>query len=259
LPGLSQKLKMAAIKETPQEFIKSVVFTSFYMTTGFLIILAAILSKISINKILLIIAFPVLFVIVFLYFVNMPDVKIVSKRKSIDREIIYAGRFLVVELQSGVLLYNAMKNVSKSYKDIGNAFGEIIHAIDLGTSIEDALRESIEYTPSNDFRRMLWQIMNALKTGSDVSDSLKSVLDQITREQIIEVQSYSKKLNPLAMFYMILAVILPSLGITMLVVMSSFVSIELTLGILLGISAVLGLLQFMFFTIIKSSRPAVSV
>jgi flagellar protein FlaJ len=189
----------------------------------------------------------------------MPDVRIVSKRKSIDKEIIYAGRFLVVELQSGVLLYNAMVNISKSYKDIGNAFGEIIHSIDLGTSVEDALKEAIEFTPSNDFRRMLWQVMNALRTGSDVSESLKSVLDQVTREQIIEVQSYSKKLNPLAMFYMILAVILPSLGITMLVVMSSFISLELGLGALLGIASVLAMLQFIFYKIIKSSRPAVSV
>jgi flagellar protein FlaJ len=98
-----------------------------------------------------------------------------------------------------------------------------------------------------------------LKTGSDISESLKAVVEQITREQIIEIQTYAKKLNPLAMFYMIIAVILPSLGITMLIVLSSFVSISLDLTILIAIAVMLGLLQLMFYAIIKSSRPAVGV
>ena len=152
-----------------------------------------------------------------------------------------------------------MANVVKSYKEIGKVFAEITNNIDLGTPIEDALNDAIEYTPSYDFRRMMWQIINALRTGSDVSESLKSVIEQITREQIIEIKAYAKKLNPLAMFYMIIAVILPSLGITMLIVMSSFISVQLSLPILISIVVLLGLMQFMFFVIIRSSRPAVSV
>ena len=106
---------------------------------------------------------------------------------------------------------------------------------------------------------MLWQIINALRTGSDVSESLKSVIEQITKEQIIEIKTYAKKLNPLAMFYMIIAVILPSLGITMLIVLSSFISLQLSLPLLVGIAILLGLLQMIFFVVIKSSRPSVSV
>ena len=61
------------------------------------------------------------------------------------------------------------------------------------------------------------------------------------------------------MFYMIIAVILPSLGITMLIVLSSFISFGLSLEVLIGIAVLFGLLQLMFFVMIKSSRPAISV
>ncbi|MBD3355192.1 hypothetical protein GF361_04370 [Candidatus Woesearchaeota archaeon] len=247
------------MKDNPEEFIKKTFFTSFYMTTGLIIFLIAVFSKFKFLAFMSALIFPLLFIGMFFYFVKLPDVKIIKKRKSIDKEVVYAGRFLIVEMESGVLLYDAMANVVKSYKEIGKAFKDILNSIDLGTSIEAALNEAIEYTPSPDFRRLLWQIINALRTGSDVSESLKSVIDQITREQIIEIKTYAKKLNPLAMFYMIIAVILPSLGITMLIVLSSFISLELSLPMLVGIAVLIGLLQLIFFVVIKSSRPAVSV
>ena len=123
--------------------------------------------------------------------------------------------------------------------------------------MEDALTEAVEYIPSDNFRRLLWQILNSIRTGSDISKSLESVLDQIAREQIIEVDKYSKRLNPFAMFYMIIAVILPSLGVTMLVVLSSFIDFELNLTIFLVIAFLLAFVQFMFLSMIKFSRPAI--
>jgi len=247
------------MKETPVEFVKRTFFTSFYMTTGFILFLAAVFIKIKFLIVILAFLFPLVFIAMFFYFIKLPDVKIIKKRKSIDKEVVYAARFLIVEMESGILLYDAMANVAKSYKEIGKIFKDILHSIDLGTPIEDALNVAIEYTPSSDFRRILWQIINALRTGSDVSESLKSVVEQITREQIIEIKTYAKKLNPLAMFYMIIAVILPSLGITMLIVLSSFISLQLSLGVLVSIAVLLGIVQFMFYVIIRSSRPAVSV
>ena len=259
IPSLDLKLKQAGMKYTPEEFVKKTFFTSFYMTTGLVLFLAALFSKAKLLVLILLVLFPVLFIGSFFYFVKLPDVRIVKKRKAIDREVVYAGRFLIVEMESGVLLYDAMANVVKSYKEIGKAFKDILNSIDLGTTMENALNEAIEFTPSPDFRRMMWQIINALRTGSDVSESLRSVIEQITKEQIIEIKTYAKKLNPLAMFYMIIAVILPSLGITMLIVLSSFISLQLSLTVLMGIALLLGVLQFIFFIVIKSSRPAVSV
>jgi len=90
-------------------------------------------------------------------------------------------------------------------------------------------------------------------------DGKKKKITEETQEQLIEVKEYGRKLNPLAMFYMIIAVILPSLGITMLIVLSSFISLDLSLGVLVGIAVIIGVMQFMFYVIIKSSRPAVSV
>lgn len=257
LPDLKSKLKKAGMEDKPEEFIKKTFLTAFYMATGIIVFLILILAKYNVLKGILFILPPIIFVFLFFYMLKFPDVILSKKEKEINREIVFAGRYLIIELESGVSLYNALINVSKNYDVIGKYFKEIINKVDLGTPIEDALNEAVELTPSNNFRRILWQILNSLRTGSDVAQALNAVIEQIVKEQIIEVNKYGRKLTPLAMFYMIISVILPSLGITMLVVLSSFLEFELNLTLLIFIAFLLGFVQFMFLSIIKFSRPAI--
>jgi flagellar protein FlaJ len=258
-PGLPLKLRQAGMKHTPEEFVKKTLLSSFYLTTGMVLIIGAMVAKIKFLLTVLLMTTPALFIIFFFYFIKLPDVKIIRKKREINQEIIYAGRFLIVELRSGVLLYDALKNVSKSYKSIGKYFRDIITSVDMGTNLEDALVDAIEYTPSEDLRRVLWQILNALNTGADVADSLAAVVEQITKQQTIEINQYAKKLNPFAMFYMMIAVIMPSLGITLLVVLSSFFPVKLDTTVLTIVAIFLGFLQLGFLAMIKSSRPAVGL
>jgi len=257
LPNLKHSLKKAGINYKSEEFVKRTFLSAFYMTTGIIIFLTLILAKFDVLKGVMIIFIPIIFVILFTYMLKLPDVTISKKGKGINKEIVFAGRHLIIELESGVPLYNALINVSKSYEVIGRYFREITNKVDLGTSMEDALTEAIEFIPSNDFRRLLWQILNSIRTGSDISKSLSSVLEQVAREQTIEVRKYGKRLNPMAMFYMIIAVILPSLGVTMLVVLSSFIEFEVNLTIFMIIAFLLAFIQYMFLSMIKFSRPAI--
>ena len=79
----------------------------------------------------------------------------------------------------------------------------------------------------------------------------------MVKEHQIEISEYGRKLNPLAMFYMLMAVVVPTLGITLLTIMAIFVGIKLELIHLLAIAGMIGFMQFMFVAIISSSRPAI--
>jgi pilus assembly protein TadC len=256
IPELNIKLQQAGMPDTGVDFIKKTVFSSFYMTTGVIVAFAFLLSKMGVNVLFLIFAYPILFMMMFAYFLKFPDVKILKIQREIDREIVFAGRFLIIELESGIPIYDAFKNVAINYPIIGKYFNNIVEDIDLGTTIDDALNHAVDMTPSTNFRRMLWQIINSMTTGADIATSLNSVIEQIVREQRIELNEYGRKLNPLAMFYMIIAVILPSIGITMFVILVSFLSIKLNLSTLLIIAGMMGFVQFLFYTVVKSSRPA---
>lgn len=256
IPELSLKLKQAGMPDSEADFVKKTIFSSFYLTTGLVVTLALMFAKVDVSIAYFIFVFPVLFIMMFLYFIKFPDVRIIRIQREVDKEIVYAGRFLVIELQSGVPLYDSFKHISDNYPVIGKCLRNIVEDIDLGTPVEDALERAVDVTPSNNLRRVLWQIINSMTTGADVAMSLNTVIEQIVREQKIELSEYGRRLNPLAMFYMIVAVILPSIGVTMFVILVSFLSIKLTLFSLLLIAGGMGVVQFLFYTVVKSSRPA---
>ncbi len=259
MPYLRTQLRRARLFEEPEAFVKRIFITSVYLSIIFEAIIFLFLKNMeAVQKlIVLLVLLPVAFIIMFSYFLHYPDAVILRREKEIGREIVFAIRFLIIELESGVPLYNALINISKSYKVVGEYCAEIIDKVNMGTTMEDAINEAVELTPSRDLRKVFWQVLNSLRTGSDVSRPLKSVLEQITKEQQILIKEYGRKLNPLAMFYMILAVIVPSLGTTMLMVIATFMGFNLSLIVLLVLAAFLGFVQFMFFQIIRAQRPAV--
>jgi pilus assembly protein TadC len=195
----------------------------------------------------------------FFYMFRRVYVNAKKLNQQISREVVFAGRFLIIELESGIPMYNTFENIGRNYKYVGLYFNNINEKVRLGTSLEDAINETIEVCPSENLRKLLWQILNSISTGANIASAMNSVLENIVREQNIEMKEFGNKLNPLAMFYMMIAVIVPSLGITMLVVFSSFVNIKLTLLSLIVIAVAIGLLQLMFLMMIRNSRPNIDM
>ncbi len=250
-PNLKLKLLQARLPQTPDQYLRrqlsGAVTLAAILALFFFIIARSFLAAI----VVFLIAAPLLLT----YLMSYVDMRIKRLNADINREIVYAGRFLIIELESGVPLYQTFQNLAKNYEAIGVYFREILERVDLGTSMEDALNETITTTPSPELRKMLWQLLNSIKTGSEVSDALNAVFDQIVREQQIAVSEYGRKLNPLAMFYMMIAVIVPSLGTIMLVVLTSFMGVPLPFFAYLIVAAFVGFIQFMFLAMIKSNRP----
>jgi archaeal flagellar protein FlaJ len=250
MPNLKLKLIQARLDDDPEYYVKKTINTAAVLSFGLLIIAFAF-----IKKPFLFLFFPVVFIFVFSYFLRFVDVKIEKIKKRINQEVIFAGRFLIIELQSGVPLYNAFINLSKNYEVIGQFFDEVVEKVNLGTTMEEALNEAITITPSPELRKLMWQVLNSMRTGADVADSLNAVIDQIVRQQQIAVKEYGRKLNPFAMFYMMMAIIVPSLGTTVLIVLATFIGFSMPLPFLLVGAGLVGFIQLMFIAVIKSSRP----
>ena len=133
----------------------------------------------------------------------------------------------------------------------------IVREINAGKPQIEALSESAVRNPSIFYRRAIWQIVNGMKAGATISNIVNETLDSLSQEQVIQIQNYGAQLNPLAMFYMLMAVIVPSLSITLIIVMSSFMSLSSVTvkTIFWGLYFFVVFIQIMFLGIIKSRRP----
>ena len=182
-----------------------------------------------------------------------------KRRKEIDKEVLFSGRYLLVKMESGTPLFNSIIDASKSYGVSAKYFREIVDDIAAGTTIEEALDHAREYNSSEYFKKILWQIIASLKTGTDVTASLRSTLTVISQRQVIQIKEYGKKLNALMLFYMMLACVVPSLGVTLFLLVGSFLELDISPVFLYAVLFFLATIQMVFIILIKSARPLMDI
>ena len=259
--SLSFELEQADLDFEPREWIAIALF-SFIFYAGWLssaLFLVFFIAKISLVTALLVsllVGFTVGFAS-FSYIAFYPKLYVTRKVKDVEKNIPFALRHLLVEVRSGVPLFNALSSIARSkYGQLSIEMQKAVNEINTGKSEIAALEMLARQNPSLYFRRIMWQIVNSLKSGTDIGSTIKEIVNQVTKDQSIEIKQYGAQLNPIALMYMIFAVIFPTLGITFLLVISSFVGLSINLEwILLGILGFLLLFQFMIIGIIKSKRP----
>jgi pilus assembly protein TadC len=194
------------------------------------------------------------------FFIQMmyPKVFVSRRVKGLEKNLPYALHHMLIHIRSGVPLFSALVSVSKAgHGTLSTEFQRAIVEINTGKSEVSALEAMARENPSIYFRRILWQVVNAMKSGADVGMTLKEIVDNLTAEQKTSIKKYGAELNPLALFYMILVVIFPTLGIIFILVLFSFVgNIAMDIRvILIGILVFIVMVQFIFIGMIKAKRP----
>ncbi|MEW6329765.1 MAG: type II secretion system F family protein [Candidatus Micrarchaeota archaeon] len=258
-PDLKKKLRQADMPDDVGRFITKSLLSAFFMSVVVSFALPIVLGVLGLPIETLVLIFPVLFVLVFLYAIRLPEVRTNQRMRELDKDLVFAGKQMLIELRGGVPLFDAMLGITRDYGEVSKEFSKIVDRINLGDSVDVAMQGVAELNPSPAFRRVLMQLINSIRSGADVAASLDVVLDQIAQEQVIAMKAYGQKLNPLAMFYMMVGVLLPSLGITLVVILSSFMSIILTWEILLVVAIVVVAIQYFFLSLIRTSRPRIDI
>ncbi|MFH1770383.1 MAG: type II secretion system F family protein [archaeon] len=258
-PDLKKQIWIAQINQKPEDYVKSKLKNGFMVAAAMAILTFFLVDKTEKSYWWILVSFLGFFMFVFITLMKTASARAIKKQKEIDREVLFAGRFLLVKLNSGKPLISALIDASKSYGVANHYFKSIVHEIDLGTPLEDALFKSIKFCPSEKMKKILFQIISAIKIGIDISVPLQSTLDQIAEEQLLEIKRYGKKLSSVTMFYMLGAVVMPSLGLTMFVIIASIVNFQADTTLFLTISFFLIVIELIFISIFRSIRPNVNI
>ena len=251
---------LADMKDAPERFMDKAIVSAFFSALALAVLTFVVLdvSSVDMATLFTVILFFVYVIFSFFYFMMYPSVMVLKRKKAIDYELVFAVRHLLIGLRSGMPLFDAMVGVSRGYGEVSREFNRIVEKVTLGTPIAQAIREVVQTNPSPSFRRIMIQLANSVGSGADIADSLEVVLNQVFKEQIIELKAYGQKLNPLIMFYMIFGIIFPSLGLAFAIILFSFVGsgrFTLNAPVLLLFLLMVGVVQFMFLSMVETSRP----
>jgi archaeal flagellar protein FlaJ len=262
--GLEFALREQGIKISIYEFVRNMLVAAIALgvVLGFTMIIlfqhAGITGARSI--VLGVLLGAVVIFASFQIFLSYPTQRGKRTSKNIERDILFAARDMIISLRSGMPLFNAITSISTGYGDASKEFAKIVEKVQLGTPLEDAIDQTIATTKSASFRRIMLQATVSIRAGADVVGALQSVIDQLAQERVIELRRYGQRLNAIAMFYMLFGVILPSMGIAVVTILTTFVPL-FTINQQVLEFAIVGIvfLQVIFLELILSSRPAFSM
>ena len=268
-PYLELELKQAGIDANGEEYAAIMVFSFILYFVIFALISSMLLSRWVTNKYfsLWIVKIPEAYLLgltlgliaaalIFMQMSMYPKIKVKKKIREIESNLVYALRTMLVQIKSGISLFDSLNMIANG--DFGLLSVEIQKAIDeinTGVTEQSALQNIATKNPSPYLRKVVWQLVNGMKAGADVSNVLKESVRSMTREQEIQIQRYGSSLRVLSLIYLMLGVIIPALGVTFLIVLGSFPKIQI--GEMTFWTLLLGVViaEFMYLGIIKSKRP----
>ncbi len=258
--GLSTALKVQGSRQSVYQFVMNAIVVSALLAVavggGAFLILDKALARAAPAALLTVMLALAAFVSSFQLFMGLPLRKGGAEVKKIERDIIFAARDLIISLRSGMPLFNAITSVSSGYGLASREFAKIVEKVQLGTPLEDAIDATVTETKSPSFRRIMLQAAVSIRAGADTTSALQGVIDQLSQERVIELRRYGQRLNAIAMFYMLFGIIVPSMGVAVLTILTTFISIFTVNATVLEFGVVgIVFLQIVFLKMTTSSRP----
>ncbi|MEM2918432.1 MAG: type II secretion system F family protein [Candidatus Altiarchaeota archaeon] len=261
-PDLERQLKQANIQQDAIEYISKGFLFSFliFLFSFFCMWLIFSYFKIENNLIILLISISTA-VFSFIFVINYPMLIVRRRVRDIEMNLFFALQSMLMQISSGETIFNAMVNISSSdkYGELSKEFRRVVEDVRTGKPIITALEEMNFRNPSRYLNEALWHIINTIKTGANLKKNLESIVYSLSKEQSNIVRVFGSQLSLLSMAYMMIAIIFPSLGTTVLLIVSSVGGLQTGLSEIhfWGFLLATLIFQFFFITIIKSKRPGI--
>jgi len=225
--GLKYDLVNAGIRIDAEKYVTAAFFSALaYFAMFFLLFYFLLFARDHVilpqNTLFALGVGMAFFLVFFLLHIFYPKIMSQKIASSIDNTLLFALKSMYIQVTSGISLYEAMVNVSKSdYGIVSREFGIVIKEISAGESEPKALEKLALKTKSEHLRKTCWQLLNSIRSGASVQGALQSIVEVLTREQERSIKNYAAELNMWILMYLLLAAAIPTLGITFLVILSS--------------------------------------
>jgi flagellar protein FlaJ len=259
-PDLNWTLKKAGIKVDAIVYLSIAIFVALMVFTLSTVTIAVpLIMRGSMEFATGLIISGILGVVGFVYVLFIPNLKISRTRRGVDKNLEYMLKDMQIQLTAGIPLFDIFVNVgSGGYGECSVVCSNVVQEVQGGKSIVNVLDEFGMLSSSEYLRRVFWQIVNALKTGSNVGVSLKMISNELKEEKENKITEYAQELSLWSLIYMIAVIVLPSMGVTLILILSSFLGGAMITEMIFWVIMILVIfIQIIFISIIRSKRPDV--
>lgn len=262
-PNLQDELEKAGVRETSEHywiasFLTSVIY-GFGISLFIFLLLFTKEKMISFSNVSMSLAlFFVFFLMFILIFSHYPRILAQQYANSIDQGLLFALQSVLIQTSSGISLFDSMHNVSKGrYGAVSKEFERVVREISNGESEIRALEKLAYKTRSEYLKKVAWQLITSLKSGSSLKTALSNVLENLTNQQFRSIKNYGAELNMIILVYLMLAAAIPALGVTFLVILSAMAGASIGPTQLVSLVIGAAILQIVLIGLVKTRVPKV--
>lgn len=174
----------------------------------------------------------------------------------VDRELIFAMRDMLIQISSGVPFFTVIENIgATNYEYLSDEFREVANKVKTGSPLLDEIESMAIRTQSEYLKKTAWQLVTAIRTGANLTTTLKSIVKVLVDYQFSLSKSFNAELNFIILVYLMCAAVLPTIGTTVLVIFSVFGMLGITPEVFLGIIFLSFFGQIGIIAYVNSKRP----
>ncbi|MCX6773260.1 MAG: type II secretion system F family protein [Candidatus Micrarchaeota archaeon] len=176
--------------------------------------------------------------------------------KQEDRELIFVMRDVLIQISSGIPLFTVIENVGNTgYDYIGPEFREVAARVRGGAPLLDELEAMAIRTRSAYLKKTTWQLVTAIRSGANLTATLKSIVNTLVEYQFSLSRSFNAELNFIILIYLMAAAVLPTIGTTVLVIFSVFGLLGVSPELFVAVVGLSFIGQIVIIGYVKTKRP----
>jgi len=261
-PGVRYDLRAVGFDEPPENYCTIAFFSAMVWSVLVTIVVTMIMLVAGGTlplPVKILVPFLTSFIMTFLVLiVHLAYPKIISGGISAkeDRELIFAMRDMLIQISSGVPFFNVVENIGNSnYEYLSDEFKDITNKVKAGSPLLDEIESMAIRTQSEYLKKTSWQLVTAIRTGANLTQTLKSIVKVLVDYQFSLSKSFNAELNFIILVYLMTAAVLPTIGTTVLVIFSVFGMLGITSEVFLGIIFLSFFGQMGIIAYVNSKRP----
>ncbi len=158
----------------------------------------------------------------FMLHVIYPGVMAKQIAEKIDKSLLFALKSILIQITSGISLFDALSNVAKAkYGKMSEEFEEVVKEVSAGESETKAMEKLAIRTRSEHLKKITWQLITSLRSGASLVGALNASVTSLTNYQLRAIKNYAAELNLWILIYLLLAAAVPTIGITFMIILSA--------------------------------------
>ena len=155
----------------------------------------------------------------------LPGVRAGKRAEELERHLLFSLRELRLLVKAGYPLYDAVVRLSEAgYGELSRECGLIVSDLEASVPLDRAFDEARRRNPSPAFGKVLSLLRSALRSGSALAPGLDAAIRTLGEEQKARIRDYAKDLGLWSLLYLLFAVVVPTIGAVMALVLSAFVA-----------------------------------